>query len=80
MACSEMVELVTAYLDGVLSAADRGRFEAHLAECDDCTVYVAQFSQTLDALRALPGDEPDPASVDALLEAFRALAHEHEAR
>ena len=79
IACQELVELVTAYLDGVLSREDRARFEAHLAECDDCTAYVAQFEQTVGALRAMPGDEPEPAEVEALLSLFRGWAAQREA-
>ena len=31
MACQELVELVTEYLEGCLAAAERTRFEEHLA-------------------------------------------------
>jgi anti-sigma factor RsiW len=71
LACAELVELVTEYLDGALSRRDRARFEAHIAGCDDCRTYVAQFRQTLDALGTLPGDEPEPAELDELLTVFR---------
>jgi anti-sigma factor RsiW len=74
IACQELVELVTAYLDDALPAADRARFEAHLAECDDCSEYVAQFVQTLNALGALPGEELDRSARDSLLALFRAWA------
>ena len=74
IACQELVELVTAYLDDALPAADRTRFEAHLAECDDCRAYVAQFVQTLNALGALPAEELDSGARDALLAVFRAWA------
>ena len=62
---------MTDYLDGALSKGERARFEAHIAGCDDCTVYVAQFFATIAALDALPPDEPAPATVDALLQVFR---------
>jgi anti-sigma factor RsiW len=71
IACAELVELVTAYLDDALPAADRARLEAHLTGCDDCTAYVAQFTQTVRALSALPDEELDPAALDALLAVFR---------
>ena len=73
MTCQEVAGLVTHYLDGALSAGDRARFEAHLEDCDDCRVYVAQFAQTLNALGRLRGDECVPSErLDALLDAFRA--------
>jgi len=71
IACTELVELVTACLDDALPAAHRVRFDAHLADCDDCSAYVAQFVQTLNALGALPREELDPPALDALLAGFR---------
>ena len=41
--CREAVELVTDYLEDVLSQAQRRRFEAHLARCPDCPEYLAQM-------------------------------------
>jgi len=74
IACAELVELVTAYLDDALPAADRARLEAHLARCDDCTAYVAQFTQTVRALSALPDEDLEPAALDTLLAIFRDAA------
>ena len=34
MDCNELVELVTAYLDGSLDLEDRARFDTHLLESD----------------------------------------------
>jgi len=79
IACQELVELVTAYLDGALTRADRARFEAHLDGCEDCTAYVQQFEQAIRALEATPGEEPAPAEVDALLTVFRGWAAQREA-
>ena len=71
MTCQQMVELVTEYLEGRLPAAERERFEAHLALCDGCQAYVDQMR----ALVAELGDTPDidlsPALEDDLLAAFR---------
>jgi anti-sigma factor RsiW len=79
IACQELVELVSDYLEGVLEPAERARIQAHLAECDDCTVYVEQFEETVRALRSLPGDEPEPAEREALLSVFRGWAAQREA-
>src|SRR6185436_15292590 len=76
IACQELVELVSAYLDYALSRADRARFEAHLAECDDCSAYVEQFEQTVKALGAMPGEARAPAELDALLTVFRGWSAE----
>lgn len=47
LACIEVVELVTDYLEGALSRRDRRRLERHLAGCPHCTEYLAQMRQTL---------------------------------
>ena len=48
LVCREIVELVTEYLGGTLSAQDRTRFDEHLATCPPCTAYLAQVKTTLD--------------------------------
>jgi anti-sigma factor RsiW len=72
--CDELVELVTAYLDGALSPEDEQRVTDHLAGCDGCTTYVAQFRTTVDALGHLPAEQvaklPEHAR-ESLLAAFR---------
>ena len=47
MDCNELVELVTAYLDGALDPDTRTRFDMHLVECDGCENYLAQFRETV---------------------------------
>jgi anti-sigma factor RsiW len=42
LVCQQAVELMTDYLEGSLSRADRRRFEKHLAKCAGCTEYLAQ--------------------------------------
>jgi anti-sigma factor RsiW len=51
------------YLDGALTARDRDRLEAHLADCPDCSEHLAQLRVTIDALGHV---EPDDLSDDAL--------------
>jgi anti-sigma factor RsiW len=65
------MELVTAYLDGALAPAEAARFEAHIDDCPECQAYVAQFARTVNALGALPPEEPDPETLERLLDAFR---------
>src|SRR4029078_8803528 len=47
LACREVVELVTDYLEGVLDDRDRERFERHLGGCDGCAAYLEQMRVTL---------------------------------
>jgi anti-sigma factor RsiW len=73
LVCREFVELVTDYLEGELSARDRARFEAHLAECDGCAGYLEDMRRMVDSMSQLPEPPMDPATHDALLRAFRDL-------
>ena len=69
--CQELVELVTAYLDGAMTAADRARFETHLHLCRGCVNYLEQMERTVRTLGSLPAEELDPVFRDRLLAAFR---------
>jgi anti-sigma factor RsiW len=70
LACREVVELVTAYLDDSLSPADRERFEEHLVFCDGCENYLEQFRTTI-RLTGRVEDELPAALQAELLKAFR---------
>jgi anti-sigma factor RsiW len=71
LACNEVVELVTAYLDGALPAEDRERFEEHLVFCDGCDRYLEQMRATISATRNVQVGELPPELEERLLEAFR---------
>jgi anti-sigma factor RsiW len=64
LVCQQAVELVTDYLEGRLSHADRRRYETHLAGCPHCTEYLAQLRATI----ALTG-RIGPADVTAAMRA-----------
>ncbi|MGH7764989.1 MAG: anti-sigma factor family protein [Candidatus Dormibacteraceae bacterium] len=71
MTCRQVVELMTDYLEGFLSASDRARFEEHLAGCDGCRAYLAQLRTTRTLVGRL-AEVPMPAAVEHdLMEAFR---------
>jgi len=69
--CRELVELVTAYLEGDLDEATAAKVQAHLEICPPCTTYVAQVRATVHALGHLPAEAVPDAMRDALLAAFR---------
>jgi anti-sigma factor RsiW len=71
MDCNELVELVTAYLDGSLDPDTRSRFDLHLMECEGCENYLQQFRQTVRTVGSIGNDELDPAFRSRLLEAFK---------
>ena len=47
LSCREVVELVTAYLEGALSREEHVRFETHLAACRGCVAYLEQMRATI---------------------------------
>jgi anti-sigma factor RsiW len=69
--CAQVVELVTAYLEGALAPDDRERFEEHLVFCDGCDRYLEQMRVTIDVTGRLEPGELPPALEERLLEAFR---------
>jgi anti-sigma factor RsiW len=71
MDCNELVELVTAYLDGSLDADARARFDAHLQWCDGCENYLQQFRSTVSTLSKVTDSDIDPDFRNRLLDAFR---------
>jgi anti-sigma factor RsiW len=73
LTCAEIVELVTAYLEGDLDDGATQRFEDHLAVCPGCVTYVEQFRVAIDQLGRVPMDTLSPDAQSRLLEAFRDL-------
>jgi anti-sigma factor RsiW len=73
MSCKELVELVTDYLEGRLPDATRQQLEAHLTDCDGCTIYIEQMRVTLRALGRIPEDTIPVQARQELISAFREL-------
>ena len=70
LSCRELVELVTAYLEGELPAGPRKRFEAHLSQCDGCSAYLEQMRTTIRLSGMLSVEDVSPEAEQALLRAF----------
>lgn len=71
MSCSELVELVTEYLESVLPTPQLVRFEEHLAACPPCRLYLGQMRETVVLTGRLTEESVQPDAREALLEAFR---------
>jgi anti-sigma factor RsiW len=71
MDCRELVDAITAYLDGTLPDADRRRFDNHLAACRHCTEYLAQMRKTITRLATLDETTLSHDAREQLLVAFR---------
>jgi anti-sigma factor RsiW len=71
LVCQQAVELVTDYLEGALSRADRRRYEAHLAGCPDCTEYLAQMRKTIELTGTLTPADLTPQMQDDFIALYR---------
>jgi anti-sigma factor RsiW len=71
LVCQEVVELVTDYLEGALTAADRARFEAHLVGCPHCTEYLAQMRETIRLAGRLTPEDLTPDMSSDLTDLYR---------
>jgi anti-sigma factor RsiW len=71
MKCREVVELMTDYLEGTISAADVARFEEHIAGCDGCRAYLEQMRATRRLTGTLAGEPVPDRLRQELLSAFR---------
>jgi anti-sigma factor RsiW len=69
--CTEVIELITEYLEGALPLSEVARFETHLAGCDGCTRYLAQFRETIRLTGTLTEEQLAPEVKSELLDAFR---------
>ncbi len=71
LTCQELVEVVTEYLDGAMSAADRERFEGHLSDCSGCQAVVSQFRTTIEVTGRLTEEQVSEEQRDAMQGLFR---------
>src|SRR5262245_32225012 len=71
MTCKELVELVTDYFEGALSADVRRRFDEHLASCPFCRIYLDQMRETIHVTGELPEQVISSEALDRLLSHFR---------
>jgi anti-sigma factor RsiW len=75
LACRELVELLTEFLDGALDERTRTQVEQHLVLCPGCTEYLRQFRVTIGATRKLAEEDLPERVKEKLLDAFRHWRH-----
>jgi anti-sigma factor RsiW len=68
--CQQAVELVTDYLEGALSRRHRKRLEAHLADCEHCSEYLAQVQATIRATGRVVPEDLTPETRAGLVELY----------
>jgi anti-sigma factor RsiW len=58
MRCSEVKELLSSYVDGMLPAGQMQAVDEHLSLCPSCQEELQLLEQTINLLRDLPEIEP----------------------
>jgi anti-sigma factor RsiW len=71
LVCQQVVELVTDYLEGSLSRAQRRRFDAHLANCEHCSEYLGQMRATIRLTGRLQAEDLTPEMREEFSEIYR---------
>jgi hypothetical protein len=73
LACQQLVELVTEYLENTLSLDNRAKFEAHIRDCGNCQEYLRQIRETMEVTAAIPGQPPAAETKARLLDMYREM-------
>jgi len=73
MACRDIVEMVSDYLDEALPAEEQAHVQAHLSTCDGCETVLAQVRQTVHLLGRLEEEH----LTDLQRETLRGVFHDH---
>jgi anti-sigma factor RsiW len=71
MACQDLVEVVTDYLEDALPADLRARFDQHLEICEVCRSYVEQIRLTIRLSGRVEAEALSPNAKESLMMAFR---------
>ena len=58
MTCERFEELLSAYLEGELSAPERAEVESHLGSCRECAELAGLMRETMTATAGFPEAEP----------------------
>jgi hypothetical protein len=69
--CEDILELLSASIDGELTAVERERLEAHLAKCPACVDELAKLERTWNALKVLSPVDASPHLKQKVLSAAR---------
>ncbi|MEO5842867.1 MAG: zf-HC2 domain-containing protein [Acidimicrobiales bacterium] len=69
--CVEVIEIVTDYLEGLLSEFDRDSLDYHLTICGGCAAYLEQMQAAIRLSGTLRREDLPAPLMDALLHSFR---------
>ncbi len=71
LACQQVVELVSDYLEGALPRSERRRLERHLRGCPNCSAYLEQMRVTIAVTGRLTPEDLSPEARDEFIDLFR---------
>jgi anti-sigma factor RsiW len=74
IACRDLLELLSGYIDGALDPGTTAAIDAHIAGCDGCTSVLDEFRRTIALTGELREEQVPPSQRDLLLSAFRGWA------
>ncbi len=80
MNCNEIQSLISAYLDGELTAAEEKKVKAHLAECPACQKQLAHLSVLHKALRTMEAPTLPEGLADRVLAAATAAPRKEKGK
>jgi hypothetical protein len=66
--CDQIESQLSDYLEGLLQAPDRAAFEAHVADCPECTPLLASVRSVMTELHAMGQVEVPPQLVYSVLD------------
>ena len=78
MRCSEVCELLSSYMDGMLPAEEMKAVDEHLSFCPDCREELRQLEETVAILRNLGEVEPPADLRGSILNKIQASARKGE--
>ncbi len=70
--CSEVVALLSDYIDGELSVEDKSSVQAHMAGCPNCERFLRSLENTVDWTRRVEIEEVPPEVIERLSTFLRA--------
>ena len=73
MTCHELIEFLSAYVDGELSEDVRFRFDAHVAACPECSAYLKSYEATVKLAKTAVGGSDDPVPADVPEDLVKAI-------
>ena len=70
--CRDFVEVITAYVEGVLPKRERRGLEAHFAVCPHCALYIEQLRAAMRLTGRIDLEQLSDAARSDLMDAFAA--------